>query len=159
MTSAKEVFARFCKLDAQGGQLTPDGWQEVVALFVNPGTRQRKRIIVSDGGGTLRPSTESGRIGVGREYILYGQIDIPQLRFSAADGLPANVKVRTGTYMLKVSSASGGMEWRIEGPVPEPVVNVDAAIKFVTQQRDETGDSAIRANANRTLTALKRFFR
>jgi hypothetical protein len=157
MTPAKEVFARFCKLDAQGSQLNPDGWQELAALFVNPGRPQRKRIIVSDGGGPLRPSTESGRIGVGREYIQYGQIDLPQLRFSAANGLPPNIKVRTGMYMVKLPSTSGAEEWRIEGPVPEPVVNVDAAIMFIMKQRDETSDPAIEANANRTLATLRRF--
>lgn len=156
MSSANEVFARFCKLDAQGRQLVLDGWQEITALFVNPGSPQRKRIIVSDGGGPLLPSTEPGRIGVGREYIEYGQIDLPQLRFSALDGLPPNGKIRTtGTYMVKVSGASGAEEWRIEGPVPDPVVNVAAAISFVTKLRDATTDPVIRANANRTLASLR----
>ena len=33
---------------------------------------------------------------------------------------------------VKVSNSSGVGQWRIEGPVPEPVVTVDAAIKYVT---------------------------
>jgi len=60
-------------------------------------------------------------------------------------------------YMVKVSSASGAEEWRIEGPVPDPVVTVAAAIAFVTRQRDATADAAIKANANRTLSALRHF--
>jgi hypothetical protein len=156
-SSPGDIFARFCELDAQGSQLTPDGWEKVASLFVNPGDPPRQRIIVSDGGDPLRPSVEAGKIAVGREYIQYGKIDLPQLRFTAVNGLPPNVKVRTGTYMVKVSVSSGVEEWRIEGPVPDPVVNVDAAISFVTKLRDATADPIIRANASRTLASLKYF--
>ena len=152
-----EVFSRFCELDSQGGQLTPDGWQKIAALFANPGTPRYQRVIVSDGGGPLRPTLETGKIAVGREYIEYGQIDLPQLRFSALNGLPAGVKVRSGAYVASVSGAVGAEQWRIEGPVPDPVVSVGAAILYVAKLGADAKDPVIKRNAERTLAALKHF--
>ena len=96
--SADEVFARFCKLDAQGGQLTPDGWRKIAALFLNPGPPRLDRIIVSDGGGPLRSTPGAGKIAVGREYIEYGQIDLPQLAF------PRCMGTRLGSKCLRIST-------------------------------------------------------
>ena len=155
--SADDVFRRFCKLDSQGGQLTSNGWREIAELFVNPGTPRRARIIVSDGGGPLRSVPEGGKIGVGREWIQYGQIDLPQVRFSAVDGLPPGIKVRDSMYVAKISGADGIGQWRIEGPVPEPVVTVDTAIAYVTGVRMSTKDPITRRNAERTLATLKHF--
>jgi hypothetical protein len=154
--SADAVFARFCELDSRGAQLTPDGWQKIAALFVKPGAPRRDRIIVTDKrGGPLRSTPEGGKIGVGREYIWLGQIDLPQVRFSDTD---AGIKVveAQGIYMVKITGPGGTEEWRIEGPVPEPHLTVDAAIRYVTEILASTKDAAIRKNADRTLAALKR---
>jgi hypothetical protein len=154
--SAEDVFARFCELDSQGGQLTSDGWQKIAALFVNPGTPRHDRIIVTDRGGQLRPAPEGGKVGVGREHLQYGQIDLPQIRFSAVDGLPPGAKIREAfMYVVKVTGPGGAQEWRIEGPVPEPHLTVDAAIRYVNEIRANTKDATIRKNADRTLAALK----
>jgi hypothetical protein len=156
--SGEQVFARFCKLDAQGGQLTADGWRNIAALFVNPGNRRLGRIVVTDGAGPRGASHEGEKIGVGRDYIKVGQIDIPRLRFSAVEGLPAGVIVREDFgYLLKVPGANGVQKWRIGGPVPEPRVTVETAIRYVTEVRAKTIDAAIKRNADRTLAALKYF--
>jgi hypothetical protein len=155
--SAGEVFARFCKLDAQGAQLTDDGWQKIAALFVNPGKPRRDRITVTDGGGPLRPTREGAKIAVGREYIHFGQIDLPQVRFSNGEVPPGAMIRELGGYVVKVPGSGGTEEWRIEGPVPRPLVTVDAAIRYVTELRANTKDVVIRKNADRTLAALKHF--
>lgn len=154
--SADAVFARFCELDSHGAQLTSDGWQKIAALFVNPGPPRRDRIIVTnDRGGPLRSTPEGAKVDVGREYIWLGQIALPQVRFSDAD---AGIKVveAVGIHMVKVSGPSGTEEWRIEGPVPEPHLTVDAAIRYVAGILANTKDADIRKNADRTLAALKR---
>jgi hypothetical protein len=153
----RDVFALFCKLDAQSGQLTDDGWQKIAALFVNPGKPRRDRIIISDGGGPLRSTPEGGKLGVGREYIRFGQIDFPQVRFSNGE-LPPGAKIREGgLHVIKVSGPGAPEEWRIEGPVPLPVVTVNAAIRYVIEIRTNTKDAVIKKNADRTLAALRRF--
>jgi hypothetical protein len=158
LQAAGAVFERFWKLDAAGGQLTAAGWKQIAELFVNPGTPRRDRIIVSDGGGPLGPALEAGKVGVGREYIMYGQIDLPQLRFRLGDSLPGGVKLREMSIdMVKVSGSDGVDHWRIEGPVPGPVVSVDAAIQYVTAALASTKDPTIKRNAERTLASLKRF--
>jgi hypothetical protein len=114
--------------------------------------------MVSDVGGPLRATREGEKIGVGREHLLFGQIKLPEVRFSAVDNLPPGIKVRGHfTYEVKVTGASGSTEWRIEGPVPEPVVTVDAAIRYVTVLRGNTADPIIRKNVDRTLAALTHF--
>jgi hypothetical protein len=156
--SAEDVFARFCKLDAQGGQLTHDGWRQIAALFVNPGTPRLHKIFVTGRSGPLGPEPEEGKrkIGVGREYIRLGQIDLPQVRFSA--DAPGTMMIEAvGMYMVKISGPGGAEEWRIDGPVPEPVVTADAAIRYITEIRANTKDAIIRKNATRTLAALRRF--
>jgi hypothetical protein len=156
--SAEDVFARFCELDSQGEQLTPDGWQRIAALFVNPGTPRRDKLVVTDRGGQLRLTPERGKIGLGREYIQFGQIELPRVRFSAVGGLPPGAKIREeGLYAVRVPGPGGTEDWRIEGPVPEPHLTVDAAIRYVTKIRTDTKDATIRKNADETLATLKRF--
>ena len=51
----------------------------------------------------------------------------------------------------------GTVDWRIEGPVPEPRLGVEAAIRYVTEVRANTKDAAMRKNADQTLASLRRF--
>jgi hypothetical protein len=155
--SAKEVFARFCELDSQASQLTPDGWQRIAALFWNPGKAQRTRIIVTDGDGQFHPTPEREKILVGREYIEYGQISLPGLHFSAIDGLPPGVKIREALPVESRTLPGGEAAWRIEGTVPDPLLSVDEAIRYVSTVRAATNEDPIRRNADRTLAALKHF--
>lgn len=152
--SAEDISAIFIKLDSQGAQLTDDGWQKVAALFINPGPRRRNRIVVSDGGRPLLPGPEGARTGMGRDYLELGHIELPQLHFSAAD--PGGYRIRVLFDLVKVSGSNGASDWRIEGPVPEPVVTVEAAIRYVSGVRGNAKDAVIRKNADRTLAALRR---
>jgi hypothetical protein len=75
------------------------------------------------------------------------------------------MKVRAGFYVIErfgrgsgeISRQAGGPgQWRIEGPVPEPHLTVDTAIRYVAELRASVKDPAIRRNADNTLAALKR---
>jgi hypothetical protein len=73
-------------------------------------------------------------------------------------GLPPGAKIREeGLYAVRVPGPGGTEDWRIEGPVPEPHLTVDAAIRYVTKIRTDTKDATIRKNADETLATLKRF--
>src|SRR5258705_12958821 len=75
LLSPRDVLVRFCDLDAQGEQLTPGGWQKVVALFVAPGVPRRDRIIVVRDFVVSRPDPEEGKAGFYVEYIQLGRIN------------------------------------------------------------------------------------
>jgi hypothetical protein len=62
-TSARDPVARFCKLDAQGEQLSPEGWLKLAALFVNPGARRIGEIMVVKDFGVSHPFPEKDKIG------------------------------------------------------------------------------------------------
>ena len=156
--SAREVLVRFCDLDVQGGQLTPEGWQKTAALFAEPGKRQRYGITVIRDYVVSRPLIEN-QAEFYVEYIELGRIDLSKIRFSSP--LPAGIKVRAGFQLKQSGTTPVGhradrAEWKIEGRVPEPHLTVDSAIRYVTELRTDAKDPAARKNADRTLAALKR---
>jgi len=164
VVSARGVLERFCELDAQGEQLVPDGWQKVAALFLTPGAPRRDRIIVIRDFVASRPAFEKGGAEFYVEYIQLGQIDPSQGRFSI---LPT-MKVRAAFHVINPSVPRSGAgvdqsaesdEWRIAGPVPDPHVTVDAAIRYATELRTKVTDPTTRRNADATLAALKRLGR
>ena len=163
-SSARDVLVRFCELDAKGEQLTSDGWKKVAALFEAPGAPRRKEITLIKDFGVSLPSLEKGKAGFYVQYIELGLIDLSAMRFSSP--LPPGIKVRAGFYVIKQPRRrSGGMpgqveesaEWLIEGPVPEPHLTVDTAIRYVTELHENAKNSAIRKNAEKTLAVLKHF--
>jgi hypothetical protein len=105
----------------------------------------------------MRPTPDGDKIAVGREYIEFGQIDLLSARFSTLDGLPPGVKVREALSVAMVSHGAGSPEWRIEGSMPEPLLSVDAAIRFLTDLHSNAKDATIQQNANQTIAVLRRF--
>jgi hypothetical protein len=61
---ARDVLERFCELDAQGDQLNPEGWHEIVALFVTPGALWLDKIKLR-AGFDLLPSEKPDEVGPG----------------------------------------------------------------------------------------------
>lgn len=53
-----------------------------------------------------------------------------------------------------VREISGPLAWRIEGAFFTPLLNLDTAIRYVTQTRDRTSDAVIKMNAAKTLRIL-----
>lgn len=167
--SARDVLLRFCDLDAQGEQLTADGWQKVAALFTTPGTPRRERIMVARDF-VVSPGSEQGRSTLGErmvgfhvEYTLLGLIDSSQARFSP---IPPTVHVEPSLFVVRQSVRRSGkasrwveesVEWRIEETVPEPHLGVDAALRYATELRANAREVVIRRNADKMLAALKRF--
>ena len=145
----RDVLVRFSKLDAQGGQLSTEGWQKIAELFVAPGIPRRDQITVVRDFVVSLPKLEKAASEFYVEYIQLGQIDASTARFSP---LPT-MKVRAGFYLIKDSEA----RWRIEGPVPEPHLTVDAAIRYASDLLANAGDVSSRRRADRLLAALKRF--
>ena len=155
--SPREVLKHFCDIDAQGEQLSPDGRKKVAALFVSPGAPRRTTIIVVRDFVVSLPALEGDGAEFYVEYVELGRIDTSKLSFSSR--LPPGIKVRAGFYVVKQPGSGSGaaVEWKIQGPVPEPHLTVDAAIRYVAELRAGAKDVAIRRNVDKTLATLKHF--
>ncbi len=154
-SSARDVLTRFCNLDVQGEQLSPEGWQKVAKLFTMPGAPPRDKITVVRDFVVSNPTMDHRRTQFYVEYIELGRVDASNGRFSI---IPA-VKVRA---FFDVITASGGKsdeqgEWRIAGSVPQPRVTVDTAMRYVAQLRENSIDPIVKKNADRTLATLRRY--
>jgi hypothetical protein len=142
------------ELDAQGEQLTPGGWQKLAAQFSAPGAPRLGTIVVVGDFVVSRPVLEKNRARFYVEYIQLGRIDPSQARFFP---LPP-VKVRAEFFVIGQSPrGSGGAsrqleepaEWRIEGPMPDPHLTVDAAIRYTTELRTNATNDTIGKNADK----------
>ena len=161
--SPRDVVERFCKLDAQGEQLSPAGWNKLAALFVNPGARRIDGVMVIRDCVVGRPHPEEGRVVFGVACTPLGEIDSAEARFSP---IPPEVKVKGGFSVIKQPGRGSAessrpneelAEWRIEGPMPGPRLSVDAAIRYVAELRRNASNDTIGKNAEKALASLKRY--
>jgi hypothetical protein len=160
----RDVLERFCELDALGGQLTPEGRRDIVALFVKPGAPRLDKIIIVRDFVVSHPAFEKNSAEFYVEYIQLGQISVSLARFSYLPPL----KVRAGFDLVpsgklsevgpgeKETRSAGATGWLIEGSPPPPHLTVDAAIRYAAELRAKTTDVALRKNAEKTIAALKR---
>jgi hypothetical protein len=159
----REVLEQYCELDAQGEQLTPDGWKRVAPLFVAAAAPRWGRIIVIKDSVVSHPNLRGDKAEFYVEYIQLGQIDSSHAKFSplppakvragfdlVLTGEPRNVGL-TGEGTRTVRAG----QWRIEGSPPEPHLTVDAALRYATDLRDRANDELTRRNADRAIRALK----
>ena len=49
----------------------------------------------------------------------------------------------------------GAPEWRIETFAFQPYVTIDTAIRYLAKLRDEPGNGIVRANASKSIAALR----
>jgi hypothetical protein len=171
--SAKSVLSHFCDADAKGEQLTTEGWRRIAAIFLKPGSPRRERVFVirdfvirdfvitavtQKSEGTLIGNSASYYVS----YTTLGVIESSQALFSPD---PPRMFVEPSVFVVKQSAPGSNKTstqveqvnaWRIEGPVPEPHLNISAAISYATELRAKAETQMIRRNAERTLVALKR---
>lgn len=160
--SARDVLVRFCDLDTQGEQLSPEGWEKAAALFATPSAPRRDKITVVRDFVVSNPAFDNGKAQFYVEYVELGRIDTSTARLST---LPP-VKVRVMFELVKPSGArsskgSSHVEepagWRITGSVPVPRLTIVAAIRYATKLREDAKDADVRKNAGETIAALNRF--
>jgi hypothetical protein len=165
----RDVLQKFCELDAQGKQMTPSGWEEIAALFTQPKSARRDRIVVVRDFVVSRPALTIDRAEFYVEYIYLGQLDPSLLLFSRGPGQPSSpVKVRDGFYLVRTQKGSTAGQsgaaperatatWLIQGAPPDPHLTPDAAIRYVTELRNKATDELAKKNASKTLIILKRY--
>jgi hypothetical protein len=159
--SAKDILARFCDLDAQGGQLSPEGWEKMAALFVTPGAPRREKILVVKDFAISDPAFDARRAQFYVEYLEVGQIESASARFSSLPSMNVRVSfdlvkasgIKSGAHS---SEAEGPADWRIAGSMPAPHLTIGAAIRYATELSTNAKDAGIRQNADKSVAALKR---
>ena len=154
---ARSVLERFCEMDAEGKQLTEDGWKEVSAMFSSPGPQPQAQFLVIRDFVVSEPKVNGSKEEFYVEYVMLGRIDPQSARFSS---LPP-VKVRAGFDLIPASKPTNAsaptFKWKIQGGVPEPHLSLAAAIEFVTGLRSRTTLETVKKNANKTIASLRQF--
>jgi hypothetical protein len=159
----KEVVERFCKLDAAGVRLRPEGWNRTAEFFVRPVPKPSNMPITVMKGSFVvgNPRIEGEKATVGVEYLKLGRLD-NSMRFKGAAGYSGPVKARR--YFTLVLSAAdkassndrGKLNWKIVEAQSEPIVTLETAIEYVEFVRDKSRNSVIRKNAEKTLSSFQR---
>jgi hypothetical protein len=159
--TAYSVFKEFCKLDNDGGQLTPDGWRKIASLFVHPqpGPPRGGIVTIVDGCALSNAEiTDDGKAGIMREVIALCVLHPDTGLLEQGDLPPGGIKQREDFSLVQTDAHTphASPSWKIEGRVPEPSMTVEAAIRYVTELRDKTTNPGIRKNSERALAGLRR---
>jgi len=156
--SPKSILERYCELDAEGKQLSADGWDEMASFFASPSPPDLKLIIVTKDFVVSDALIQGNRAKLYVEYVYLGEI-YPRLGYTdphIADSpvtIRGPIKVRI-QYMLARSGQ--GSTWRIDGSHFAPHITLDSAIRYVTWLMNKTTDATVKRNAERTIVALAR---
>jgi hypothetical protein len=162
-----EVVKQFIRMELDGKQLSPNGWEEMSTLFVQPGPLPLDTIDVMKeiavGSASIR---DENRAEVSTGSFRWGQLNSKTALFEP-DAMPGEKVL--GNYVLVLTDkqgklapdtgqarqVNGSLEWKISGPLRQPQISVDTAIHYVTDMRDKTTDPVTKKNANETLAKLK----
>lgn len=177
--SPSSVVTDFIKMELKGVRLMPKGERKSAHFFVqsHPVSEDRNITVVSDRYELReRPTSGSKKTTSTVDlyfYQFYGQLS-PDLRFqSARDIEPESGLVRNGlsvSYSVvltdrfselkpngqKPIEVTNGPEWRIENFQAGLLIDVQTAIRYVTEIRDKSNDPVIKKNAAATLAILKK---
>lgn len=168
--SPKEVVVRFCKMETGGGRLTLAGWQEARRSFVRSRTFSSESpiVVVGKAYSVWDPVVlPDGTTEVTVDVDPVGQID-SKLRFSPPERRyyknARHFKLAFSDKRWEVGTKEDATKevtepsrrWLIDEPNDTLMLSITTALRYVSQQRDSTSDSAIKKNAGETLTKLKK---
>jgi hypothetical protein len=167
--SASRVVAQFIALESR---LTPDEWDQLAKFFVETPKPMLDRVEIVDvvGSGayadwdTAHAELDTNSLGVLDSSMRLSKY--PMFR-QPLDGSSASACF--GDYRIDfdlllssehweaakdgtVQQLNGPLAWRVE--YFSPLLNLDTAIRYVTQTRDKTADPAVKLNAVKTLRIL-----
>jgi hypothetical protein len=170
-----EELQEFLKMELQGARLTPEGRSKTAHLLVQPSIAPPDTIdVVSDNFEVHETPATEGSVKLDLYFpYFYGWLD-SALRFKAALHVaPGNGLIREGInaeYVLVLTNKHGELEpdrqegreirraqeWRIENAPSFVTINLDTAIRYVSEMREKTTDPTVKKNADETLANLKK---
>jgi len=162
----EQLIKRYEKLVAEGALLSPEGWARASRLFEQSSPYPAdSEIDIRSGPGLIGEVNLSGEHAeVGTKWgDYYGKLD-SHLRFKGTGygdsimygGSYSLVFVPQGPSATAAGTASTSRQWKIEGAPRLRAADIPATIKYVQMKRDKSNDPAVRKNAERTITILKR---
>ena len=159
----QDVVQKYWTMEINGGRLTADGWVRANAFFAHAVARPLNFSIavIYDDSEPWPPEIKQNKaeviIGIGS----VGQIG-PDLHFTKTkpgiffkEGLLLHV-IQENPPDKSAASATVPPRWKIEKPGDLIWLNLSTAIRYVSDERDRTTNSAIKQNAARTLTILRK---
>jgi hypothetical protein len=151
--TAAAVVTDFRRMDAEGMQLIPDGWQAIAAMFTQPGSARLEKIgVLSREGLSYASIADDNTAGVRSTITYVGWVDVKSGRLEP----PSDGVMLLHDFSLVLTNPGTSPAWKIEGPVPAPSVTVTTAIQYLARLRANTADAGVRKNADRTLAILKK---
>jgi hypothetical protein len=164
--SPKQVVERYFRFEADGGRLTAEGWQKANAFWVHPSQRPRNNevTVIYKNFSVYEPAMKGSYTAeVKVEFLPQGVIN-SQLRFTPSQTYKAAAIYRLvltdkhwelGAPGEPPKEVTGPAQWLIDGIETTEWITVEAAIQYVTKMRDQTTESNIKSNGDRTLATLK----
>jgi len=168
------VVEDFIKLELEGTRLAPQGWHKTAAFFVRSGPPPANlNILIVSARHELserRISSTETQVDLNFDHF-YGTLD-PALRFQRApdsapggaiikDGLSASFRlVLASRYSEHESDGQPSKEvttaptWRIDPFQAGVLLDLRAAIRYVTEMRGKATGPVVRKNADATLAIL-----
>lgn len=172
---ATDIVKEFCKEDADGVRLTPEGWRRVGQLFSQPAQHPLNQsiAIISRDYAVDQEDIRGNDIMVYVGYVDFGRLD-SSLRLGPMPipgGISPNVIIKTArlydvvlsdrywipTQDGKLKEITGPPEWKIQGYDSTQWITIETALQYVTKMRARSMDPKIRKNADGTLFKLRRF--
>jgi len=168
---ATESVDRFCKLDAEGKQLTSATAKELAPLLVEvkPWAPYAEFTVIKD----YKVRSPAGRgesVRVAIDYNVWGRLDPSSLQFVpfAAPSenrptlMPENIiVVRSNGHSgpgstEELHGVSASSEWKITRVPSEPHISLETAARYVNEMRYKSREPLVRVNAQKTLAELQR---
>ena len=162
--STELAIKRCEKLVAEGFLLTADGWSRASILFDRSDAYPADgEIQLISGPGIIAETQRNGDLAeVGTKWgDYYGTID-SHLRYKppAPKGRIMLEESFSLVFLHRPPGAAvtaGSGQRLIKGPLHMRSADIPHAIRYVEGMRDQSNDPVIRRNADKTITALKRF--
>jgi len=166
--SLEEILERFCKMDAEGKQLAPEGRSEMaVLLFGQKPPAENREITVVKDYVVRAPEIRGDTAQIAVDYNVWGRLD-SSLHFSRLGGPLLNYPIQVTEYITMIRSdkhlelgsdgrwqeVKGVPEWRIRSAPSAPHVSVEAAIRYVQELRSRSKDPIIKENADSAIASL-----
>ena len=169
--SPEEVLDRYYKMVNDGVLLTSEGWAHAAKLFVRQNPEPNDELIFV----TTKFPLGNGPMDVNGDHAVayqkwvddIGSIDSafryhpPPKESLQVEGIIRIFRLVLTEKHWELASdgksekeINGPEEWRMEGVLNVRLASREAAIRFLTEKRDEIADPVVRKNADRTLAIL-----